>query len=129
MATQTILPYTRRKLVATTRENSARAQERAFLWNAVMLECSVLSLLSFVHAVFIGIGFFTKFRDGSLYSSMERLPGTGEILFPLLPRLVDLTSMVGVEDSFRKTRFQAEHAHELLDHIGKMSWQRTSKPI
>lgn len=66
-----------------------------------LLECSLLGmvrifLLCLLHAAYSDIDVVTKCRDGRLFNRTERPPGTGGILFPLLPGLVDLVRTAGV---------------------------------
>lgn len=56
---------------------------------------------------------------------MERRSGSAGLLFLLLPRLVDLILKVGVERILWETAFQAERAHELLENITRVDWDRT----
>lgn len=103
--TPAILAYTRRMRIAASRGTPALAQERTFLWNVLFCDWSVFALLGLFHVVYQGIDSITRCCDGRLYSCMERPPDTEEILFPLLPRLVNLTRTVGVPDTFRGTAF------------------------
>lgn len=100
--------------MAITRGIPGWAQERAFLWNVLLSECSVLALLRLLLAAYLGIAFFTKCSDGRPFSRMEQSLGTGGVLFPLPPGLVDLIQTACVENGSQGTAIQAEQGYELL---------------